>query len=255
MGGAGGIRSDGVARARVVLLRAKRCVHRCWSAACPCVYVGVCVARAARRRLCELVLLPPHQLRRSVRIARTVRTHERAHDGRSAGAGLALAVIYAAGYVGERAALVWGKKIKLPALAGSLVVGLLLRNVPGPWRTLLAESPYAWLGAVRTVGTAVIILRAGMGLNLPKVMADARGIVALSLLPGLCEVVTVMLITRALLGVSWTWGLMAGFLHGAVSPAVIVPAAINLQEKSMGTRVGVPNRLLSGTLLVGLFCA
>ena len=184
------------------------------------------------------------------------RTHARMRGGRSAGAGLALAVIYAAGYVGERAALVWGKSVKLPALAGSLLMGLLLRNVPGPWRTLLASTPSDWLGAVRTVGTAAIILRAGMGISLPKVMADARGIAALSLLPALCEVVTVMLITRALLGVTWTWGVMAGFLHAAVSPAVLVPGAIALQDKSMGTRAGVPNRLLSGTpIVLGLFCS
>jgi len=160
--------------------------------------------------------------------------------------GLSLALIYAAGYVGERVVAAWGKAVKLPTLAGMLLAGLLLRNVPGPWRDLLAESPADWLAALRTVATAVIILRAGMSLSLPKMMADARGIFALSLLPGLCEVATVMAISRCLLDVSWTWGIMAGFMHAAVSPAVVVPAAIALQDKSMGTKAGVPTRLLSG---------
>ncbi len=160
--------------------------------------------------------------------------------------GLALALIYAAGYVGERVVAAWGQAVKLPTLAGMLLAGLLLRNVPGPWRGLLAESPADWLAALRTVATAVIILRAGMSLSLPKMMADARGILALSFLPGLCEVATVMVISRCLLDVSWTWGIMAGFMHAAVSPAVVVPAAIALQDKSMGTKAGVPTRLLSG---------
>jgi RsiW-degrading membrane proteinase PrsW (M82 family) len=42
--------------------------------------------------------------------------------------------------------------------------------------------------------------------------------------------------------VSWAWGLMAGFLHAAVSPAVVIPAAIALQEQSLGTKSGVPTR-------------
>ena len=69
------------------------------------------------------------------------------------GAGLALALIYAGGYVGERAVSVWGKSIKMPTLAGMLLAGLALRNVPGPWRNLLAVPPRDWLSALRTAAT------------------------------------------------------------------------------------------------------
>ena len=68
-------------------------------------------------------------------------------------AGLALALIYAAGYVGERVVSVWGKSIKMPTLAGMLLAGLALRNVPGPWRNLLAVTPRDWLSALRTAAT------------------------------------------------------------------------------------------------------
>jgi len=72
-------------------------------------------------------------------------------DARARGvrrAGLALALIYAAGFVGERVVLVWGKAINIPGHAGSLIAGLVLRNVPGPWRPLLAATPGDWLAAV-----------------------------------------------------------------------------------------------------------
>ena len=78
------------------------------------------------------------------------------NDGRArddAGAGLALALIYAAGYVGERVVSVWGKSLKIPTLAGMLLAGLALRNVPGPWRDLLAAPPRDWLSALRTLAT------------------------------------------------------------------------------------------------------
>lgn len=56
-------------------------------------------------------------------------------------AGLSLALIYSAGYVGERMASAWGKSVKLPTLAGMLLGGLALRNIPGPWRDLLGVRP------------------------------------------------------------------------------------------------------------------
>ena len=64
-----------------------------------------------------------------------------------------MALIYAAGYIGERIAGVWGKAVKLPTLAGMLLAGLVLRNVPGPWRELLVEAPSDWLSALRTIAT------------------------------------------------------------------------------------------------------
>ena len=88
-----------------------------------------------------------------------------------------------------------------------------------------------------------------MSLKIPKVMQDLRGILALGFVPGMCEAIVVMIMSRYMLDVSWTWGLMAGFMHAAVSPAVVVPAAIALQEKSLGTKTGLPTRLLSATCI------
>lgn len=88
-----------------------------------------------------------------------------------------------------------------------------------------------------------------MSLSLRKMMLDLRGIMALGLLPGACEASLVMVMSRYMLDVSWAWGLMAGFVHAAVSPAVVVPAAIALEDKSLGTRAGVPTRLLSATCI------
>jgi len=88
-----------------------------------------------------------------------------------------------------------------------------------------------------------------MSLSLRKMMLDLRGILALGFLPGICEASLVMVMWRYMLGVSWAWGLMAGFVHAAVSPAVVVPAAISLQERSLGTKAGVPTRLLSATCI------
>ena len=156
--------------------------------------------------------------------------------------GLSLALIYVMGYVGERLTRFKSCCFKLPTLAGMLIGGLVLRNVPGPWRELVSRAPTVWLSALRSIATAVIILRAGMSLDGQKIKTDLSGILALGFLPGIFEALVVMLMWKYMLSVSWAWGLMAGFLHAAVSPAVVIPAAIALQEQSLGTKSGVPTR-------------
>ena len=80
-----------------------------------------------------------------------------------------------------------------------------------------AGAPGDWLAALRTVATAVIILRAGMSLSVPKMTRDLRGILLLGLAPGMCEATVVMLLSRMLLDVSWAWGLMWLHAGGCVS--------------------------------------
>ncbi len=36
------------------------------------------------------------------------------------------------------------------------------------------------------------------------------------------------------------------FVHAAVSPAVVVPSMLQLQEKNMGTNKGIPTMLIAG---------
>ncbi|KAJ1486549.1 hypothetical protein T484DRAFT_1789124 [Baffinella frigidus] len=94
--------------------------------------------------------------------------------------GLALSLIYAAGFLADQVAKALAIFIKIPPLSLMLAAGLILRNVPGPWRDLMQEVPSEWFGALRTVATAVIILRAGMYIDLAGVRANWFGIVCLA---------------------------------------------------------------------------
>ena len=38
----------------------------------------------------------------------------------------------------------------------------------------------------------------------------------------------------------WTWALALGFVISAVSPAVVVPSLLSLQERRYGTAKGTP---------------
>jgi hypothetical protein len=124
--------------------------------------------------------------------------------------GLALAIVYAAGYFGEQLANVLAVVIRIPPLTLMLGAGLFLRNVPGPWMSLVQEVPADWTGALRTVATAVIILRAGMNVDLATVRQYWFGISCLAVVPGFCETIMVACLTQLLFETGWAWALMAG---------------------------------------------
>ena len=43
----------------------------------------------------------------------------------------------------------------------------------------------------------------------------------------------------------WMWGFMLGFVLAAVSPAVVVPCLLSLQEKGYGVDKGIPTLVIA----------
>ncbi len=60
----------------------------------------------------------------------------------------------------------------------------------------------------------------------------------LAFCPCLAEAVTVAVASHLILGFPWLWGFMLGFVLAAVSPAVVVPCLLQLQQEGwvLGTR-------------------
>ena len=54
--------------------------------------------------------------------------------------------------------------------------------------------------------------------------------------PCLAETLVVAVASHLLLGFPWLWGFMLGFTLAAVSPAVVVPCLLSLQEKGFGVK-------------------
>lgn len=154
------------------------------------------------------------------------------------GEGFALGVLYAT-------ALVFGWIVSLttmPGLIGMLVAGLVLRNLPGEPIDGLKSS---WSSVLRDVALAIILLRGGIGLDLRQLKRLGISVVALTLCPQLVEAVTAAGLSIALFGLDWLWGLLGGFILGAVSPAVIVPLMLHLQGQGYGKKKGVPTMILA----------
>lgn len=151
---------------------------------------------------------------------------------------LDLALLLASATLGGRLARGAG----FPPLVGMLAAGLLLRNVPGG---LLDDLPDDWSSALRLVALTVILLRAGLGLDLATLRRLRATVARLAVLPNLAEAATVAAAASLLFDFPVAWALLLGFVVSAVSPAVVVPSLLDLQIRGFGTRKGIPTMVLA----------
>lgn len=131
----------------------------------------------------------------------------------------------------------------LPPLLGMLLAGVLLRNIP-----VVTEAVYIdfrWSASLRNGALAVILTRAGLGLDASALRKLKAVCVRVAAGPCLIESSTVALLSHFLMGLPWIWGFILGFVLGAVSPAVVVPSMLLLQKDGYGAEQGVPTLLMA----------
>ncbi len=133
-------------------------------------------------------------------------------------------------------------RCRMPPLLGMLAAGFLLRNLPGE---LLHALPDHWSVALRLLALTVILLRAGLGLDLAAFRRFQGAFLRLAFLPNLSEALTVAVVSHVLLELPLLWGLLLGFVIAAVSPAVVVPSLLDLQLRGYGAAKGIPTMVLA----------
>jgi NhaP-type Na+/H+ or K+/H+ antiporter len=130
----------------------------------------------------------------------------------------------------------------MPPLVGMLAAGFLLRNLPGE---LLQALPDRWSVALRLLALTVLLLRAGLGLDLEALRRLQGVLLRLAFLPNLAEAMTVAVVSYVVLGLPPFWSLLLGFVISAVSLAVVVPGLLDLQLLRYGTAKGIPTLVLA----------
>lgn len=133
-------------------------------------------------------------------------------------------------------------RLRLPGFLGLLLLGVIL----GPFGLSWMDSELLKVsGEFRKVALIVILLRAGLGISRSDLNQIGGTALAMSVVPGIFEGLSVMLCAHLLFGWSWVEGGMLGFVLAAVSPAVIVPAMLRLQAEGYGAKHRVPTILLA----------
>lgn len=135
------------------------------------------------------------------------------------------------------------EKIKLPNIIGMLLVGIML----GPsMLNMLDESLLSISGDIKEIALIIILLKAGLSLDLTDLKKVGRPAVLLCFLPATFEILGFIIFGPKLLGLTLLESAILGAVMGAVSPAVIVPRMTSLLENGYGKK-GLPQMVIAGS--------
>ena len=135
------------------------------------------------------------------------------------------------------------EKIKLPNIIGMLIVGIML----GPSMfNMLDESLLSISGDIKEIALIIILLKAGLSLDLTDLKKVGRPAVLLCFLPATFEILGFIIFGPKLLGLTLLESAILGAVMGAVSPAVIVPRMTFLLENGFGKK-GLPQMVIAGS--------
>lgn len=142
------------------------------------------------------------------------------------------------------------QKLKLPRIIGMLLTGIVL----GPnVLNLLDDSILFISGDLRKIALIIILIKAGLSLDIKDLKKVGRPAVMMSCVPALFEMLGFFLAAPLLLGITKTEALVMGAVLAAVSPAVVVPRMVHLIENGYGTEKSIPQLILAGASCDDIF--
>ncbi len=142
------------------------------------------------------------------------------------------------------------KKLQLPALTGMILTGMVL----GPHiLNLIDESILQISSELRKIALIIILMRAGLSLNVDDLKKVGRPAILMCFLPACFEITGMILLAPKLLGMTILDSAILGSVIAAVSPAVIVPKMLKLMEEHYGTTKSIPQLILAGASVDDVF--
>ncbi|MDD3197029.1 MAG: cation:proton antiporter [Eubacteriales bacterium] len=142
------------------------------------------------------------------------------------------------------------QKLRLPGLLGMLIAGILL----GPHIfNLISQDILDISSDLREIALIVILIRAGLALDLKDLRRVGRPALLMCFVPALFEIAAVVVLAPPLLGISYLEAAILGTILGAVSPAVIVPKMLQLMEQGYGRKNSIPQLILAGASVDDIF--
>lgn len=142
------------------------------------------------------------------------------------------------------------EKIRLPRIIGMLVTGIVL----GPYTFDFFDPSILGISSeLRQIALIIILIKAGLSLNLKDLKKVGRPAILMSFLPAGFEIAAFVLIGPHLLPVTHLEAAIMGAVLGAVSPAVVVPRMVDLIEKKTGTNKNIPQLIMAGASLDDVF--
>lgn len=142
------------------------------------------------------------------------------------------------------------QKLRLPALLGMMLTGIIL----GPYAlNLIAPSILDISADLRQIALIIILLRAGLALDLQDLRKVGRPAILMCFVPAAIETIAVTIFAPILFHISYLEAAIMGAVLAAVSPAVVVPRMLQLMEHGYGTKKGIPQLIMAGASVDDIF--
>lgn len=142
------------------------------------------------------------------------------------------------------------EKVKFPGLFGMIIAGILI----GPGALSLIDPSVLNISSdLRRIALIIILIRAGLKLDLSDLKKVGRPAVLMCFVPACFEIIGMTLLAPRILGISTLDAAIMGAVVGAVSPAVIVPRMIALIDGGYGVAKSVPQMILAGASVDDVF--
>lgn len=142
------------------------------------------------------------------------------------------------------------QKFKIPRIIGMLVTGILLGPCVLNW---LSESILGISSELRQMALIIILLKAGLSLNLADLKKVGRPALMMSCVPASFEILAFVIFAPAILHISRVEAAVMGAILGAVSPAVVIPRMVQLMETKYGTDQRIPQMIMAGASCDDIF--
>lgn len=141
-------------------------------------------------------------------------------------------------------------RLGLPRIIGMLFTGILL----GPNVFNLLDSSILLISPqLRQMALIIILLKAGLSLNLSDLRQVGRPAVMMSFVPASFEILAFLLFGPFILGISRVEAALLGSVLAAVSPAVVIPRMVQLMEEKYGTDKSIPQMIMAGASCDDIF--
>lgn len=141
-------------------------------------------------------------------------------------------------------------KFRLPSLMGMVITGMII----GPYALNCIDNSILSISSeLRKIALIIILIRAGLTLNISDLKKVGRPAVLMCFVPACFEICGMMIFAPKFLGVSLMDAAIMGTVVGAVSPAVIVPKMIKLINEKWGTEKSIPQLILAGASVDDVF--
>ena len=141
-------------------------------------------------------------------------------------------------------------KLKLPRIIGMLAAGIIL----APYAlNMLDTSVLAVSADLRKIALIIILLKAGLSLDLSDLKKVGRPAVMMSFVPACFEILAYMLFAPYILGITKIEAAVMGAVMSAVSPAVVIPRMSMLMDNGYGTKKSIPQLIMAGASCDDIF--